>query len=85
MDADPFFVGEDDIDSARKLVSQAKDAELFLYPGDQHYYADNSLRSYDPDVTALLAQRVLDFPAPGSTPGLRGLPLPTIAKGRLGG
>ena len=39
----------------------AKDAELFLYPGDQHYFADSSLPSYDPDATALLVRRVLDF------------------------
>jgi dienelactone hydrolase len=61
MDADPIFVGEGDIDAARELVGQAKDAELFLYPGDQHYFADSSLPSYDPDATALLVQRVLDF------------------------
>ena len=61
MDADPIFVGEGDIDAARELVEQAKDAELFLYPGDQHYFADSSLPSYDADATALLIQRVLDF------------------------
>lgn len=61
MDADPFFVGEGDIDAARELVEQAKDAELFLYPGDQHYFADSSLPSYDADATALLIRRVLDF------------------------
>jgi dienelactone hydrolase len=61
MDADPIFVGEGDIDAARELVEQAKDAELFLYPGDQHYFADSSLPSYDPDATALLVSRVLDF------------------------
>jgi dienelactone hydrolase len=61
MDADPIFVGEGDIDAARELVEQAKDAELFLYPGDQHYFADSSLPSYDADATALLVQRVLDF------------------------
>jgi dienelactone hydrolase len=61
MDADPIFVGEGDIDAARELVEQAKDAELFLYPGDQHYFADSSLPSYDPDATALLIRRVLDF------------------------
>lgn len=61
MDADPIFVGEGDIDAARELVEQAKDAELFLYPGDQHYFADSSLASYDPDATALLVQRALDF------------------------
>jgi dienelactone hydrolase len=61
MDADPIFVGEGDVDAARELVGQAKDAELFLYPGDQHYFADSSLPSYDPDATALLLQRVLEF------------------------
>jgi dienelactone hydrolase len=61
MDADPIFVGEGDIDAARELVEQAPDAELFLYPGDQHYFADSSLPSYDPGATALLVQRVLDF------------------------
>ena len=61
MDADPIFVGEGDIDAARELVSQAENAELFLYPGDQHYFADSSLPSYDPDATELLTRRVLDF------------------------
>ena len=61
MDADPIFIGEGDIDAARELVNQAENAELFLYPGDQHYFADSSLPSYDPDATALLTRRVLDF------------------------
>jgi dienelactone hydrolase len=61
MDADPIFVGEGDTDAARELVEQAKDADLFLYPGDQHYFADSSLPSYDADATALLVRRVLDF------------------------
>ena len=61
MDADPIFVGEGDIDAARELVNQAENAELFLYPGDKHYFADSSLPSYDPDATALLTRRVLDF------------------------
>jgi len=61
MDADPIFVGEGDIDAARELTGQAQDAELFLYPGDEHYFADSSLPSYDPDATALLTRRVLDF------------------------
>jgi len=61
MDADPFFVNEGDIDAARELVNQAENAELFLYPGDKHYFADSSLPSYDPDATALLTRRVLDF------------------------
>ena len=61
MDADPYFVGEGDIDAARALVNEAEDGELFLYPGDQHYFADNSLPSYDPEASALLLQRVLAF------------------------
>ena len=61
MDADPFFVDEGDLDAARALVESAPDAELFLYPGDQHYFADSSLPSYRADATALLQQRVLEF------------------------
>jgi dienelactone hydrolase len=61
MDADPFFVDEGDIDAARELVTSAKHAELFLYPGDQHLFADTSLPSYDADAAALLNRRVLDF------------------------
>jgi dienelactone hydrolase len=61
MDADPFFVDEGDLDAARELVAGARDAELFLYPGDQHLFADSSLPSYDQDATALLTRRVLDF------------------------
>jgi dienelactone hydrolase len=61
MDADPIFVGEGDIDAARALVESAEDAELFLYPGDQHYFADSSLPSYDEKAATLLTQRVLAF------------------------
>jgi dienelactone hydrolase len=61
MDADPIFVGEGDVEAARELVESSESAELFLYPGDQHYFADSSLPSYDADATALLTKRVLDF------------------------
>ena len=61
MDDDPIFVGEGDVDAAREIVATVDDAELFLYPGDQHYFADSSLPSYDADATALLTQRVLEF------------------------
>ena len=60
-DADPFFFGEGDIDAARALVESAPQAELFLYPGEEHLFADSSLPSYDPDAAALLTKRVLDF------------------------
>jgi dienelactone hydrolase len=61
MDNDPIFVGEGDIDAAREIVGKVADAELFLYPGDQHYFADSSLPSYDADAAALLTRRVLAF------------------------
>ena len=61
MDADPIFVGEGDIDAARAIVESTEHAELFLYPGDQHYFADSSLPSYDESAATLLTQRVLAF------------------------
>ena len=61
MEADPFFVGEGDLDAARALVESAQHAELFLYPGDQHMFADASLPYYAANAAALLSRRVLDF------------------------
>ncbi|HVB09648.1 MAG TPA: dienelactone hydrolase family protein [Bacillota bacterium] len=61
MDADPSFAGEGDLDAARALVSSAPEAELFLYPGDKHLFADASLPDYDPAAAVLLRRRVLDF------------------------
>ena len=61
MDADPIFIGDGDISAAHDLVKQAKEAALFLYPGDQHLFADNSLPSYNLEASNLLMQRVLDF------------------------
>lgn len=61
MDADPFFVEDGDIDAARELVDSAPQAELFLYPGDQHLFAEAGLPSYDPSAAELLQRRVLDF------------------------
>ncbi|MEV7377244.1 dienelactone hydrolase family protein [Streptomyces lydicus] len=61
MDADEFFVEEGDLDAARALVASTPDAELFLYPGDRHLFADSSLPSYDEKAAALLTERVLGF------------------------
>ena len=61
MENDPIFVGEGDIDAAREIVAKVEDAKLFLYPGDQHYFADSSLPSYNAGATALLTSRVLEF------------------------
>ncbi|MFD9486063.1 dienelactone hydrolase family protein [Streptomyces sp. NPDC059991] len=61
MDGDEFFVEEGDIEAARALVESAPDAELFVYPGKQHLFADNSLPSYTEEAAALLTKRVLAF------------------------
>jgi dienelactone hydrolase len=61
MDADPFFTEDGDLDAARALVESAEQAELFLYPGAQHLFADTSLPSYDKDAAELLTERVLRF------------------------
>jgi dienelactone hydrolase len=61
MDADPVFIGEGDVDAAREIVESTDRAELFLYPGSEHYFADSSLPSYDEDAAALLTRRVLEF------------------------
>ncbi len=61
MDADPLFADEGDLEAARALVAATGEAELFLYSGDQHYFADSSLPSYDSAAAALLTRRVLAF------------------------
>ena len=60
MDADPLFV-EEDLPAARELVTLTWAAELFLYPGDKHLFADPSLPDYDEAAATLLMQRVLGF------------------------
>jgi len=61
MEADEIFAGEGDLDAARALVQATPAAELFLYPGNRHLFADSSLPSYDEQAAALLTERVLSF------------------------
>ena len=62
MDADPFFAEEGgDLDAARELVASTDQAELFLYPGNEHLFADSSLPSYESAAAHLLMERVLRF------------------------
>jgi dienelactone hydrolase len=61
MEHDPFFVDDGDIDAARALVSSNAHAELFLYPGEQHLFAETGNPSYDEVAANLLVQRVLTF------------------------
>jgi dienelactone hydrolase len=61
MEADPEFDNGWDLPAARAIVAEAEDAELFLYPGDAHLFADASLPSYDAEAADLLSRRVLAF------------------------
>ena len=60
MEADEWVL-EGDLDAARELDETIGGAELFLYPGDSHLFADNSLPDYDEKAAALLMERVLAF------------------------
>ena len=55
--ADPFFA--EDLEAAHTLVDSTDQAELFLYPGEEHLFADSSLPAYDAAAAALLTERVL--------------------------
>jgi dienelactone hydrolase len=60
MEEDEFAL-EGDLDAARELAATVEGAELFLYPGDRHLFADSSLPDYDEQAARLLKQRVLSF------------------------
>ncbi|GLI28355.1 dienelactone hydrolase [Agromyces rhizosphaerae] len=56
---DEFF--DEDLPAARELAEATDAAELFVYPGDQHLFADSSLDAFDPEASALLLERVRAF------------------------
>jgi dienelactone hydrolase len=56
---DEFFL--EDIDAARALAESTDRAELFVYPGTEHLFADSSLPQFDPAAATLLTDRVLAF------------------------
>ncbi|WP_418059093.1 dienelactone hydrolase family protein [Pimelobacter simplex] len=58
-EGDEFF--DEDLPAARELAASTPDAELFVYPGEQHLFADSSLDAYDPEAAALLLDRVRTF------------------------
>jgi dienelactone hydrolase len=59
MDDDEWF--EEDAAAARELVDEVENAELFLYPGDGHLFADSSLSDFDREAAGLLKQRARAF------------------------
>ena len=60
MEADEWVL-EGDLDAARELDKTIEGAELFLYPGARHLFADNSLPDYDEKAAGLLTERALAF------------------------
>jgi dienelactone hydrolase len=52
---------DEDRVAAKGLVEEVADAELFLYPGSSHLFADPSLTDYDEEAAGLLKQRTLAF------------------------
>jgi dienelactone hydrolase len=62
MDTDEWVLPPNqDLDAARQLSETVATAELFLYPGNRHLFADNSLPDYEEKAAALLLDRVLGF------------------------
>ena len=59
MEADEWAT--EDLPAARELVETIEGAELYLYPGDRHLFADSSLPDYDEAAAKLLTERVLRF------------------------
>ena len=51
--------GDEDFEIAQGLAATVPGAELFVYPGSEHYFAE-----HDDEAAALLRQRVLAFLAP---------------------
>jgi dienelactone hydrolase len=56
---DPEFA--EDREAAHALIDSTDEAELFLYPGKEHLFADSSASDYDAGAAALLMDRVQAF------------------------
>jgi len=59
MDEDPW--ADEDRPTAEALVEEIEDAELFIYPGSGHLFADPSSDDYDEEAAGLLKERTLAF------------------------
>lgn len=55
MESDPWV----ELDVALALADAVDGAELFLYPGERHLFADDGLPDYDDVAAALAAERAL--------------------------
>lgn len=59
MADDAFFAGEGDLAAANTLVASTAAAELFVYPGSGHLFADPGGPAFDAAATAAMTNRVL--------------------------
>ena len=59
MEDDAWFV--EDLPAAQALADSTDAAELFLYPGDKHLFADASTADFEAEAAALLMERVRAF------------------------
>lgn len=59
MNGDPFFMDEGDVNAARAMVATVDEADLYLYPGDHHLFADATLPTYDAAAATRLTERVI--------------------------
>ena len=59
MEQDPW--AEEDLAAAEALTAEIEDAELFLYPGSGHLFADPTSQDYDEPSARLLKERTLAF------------------------
>jgi dienelactone hydrolase len=62
MDGDPEALPpNEDLAAARELDETVEEAQLILYPGDRHLFADRSLPDYDEQAATVLRDRVRAF------------------------
>ena len=58
-----------DLDAVKALADQVMDAELCVYPGCGHLFADPHSADYDPELARQLTARTLDFLRRGLSSG----------------
>ncbi|HVH62662.1 MAG TPA: alpha/beta fold hydrolase [Candidatus Dormibacteraeota bacterium] len=59
MESD-HWVTEEDLPAARQFADRNSNAELYLYPGDQHLFAEKGPQ-FEPNAAKQLRQRVFEF------------------------
>jgi dienelactone hydrolase len=60
-ESDPIVVEEGDLEGAREVANSVEGVELFLYPGDTHYFADSTHADFDGEAALLAKERVFTF------------------------